>query len=410
LEIALSFAEGSALHLKRSKGQFIDFSIPKEGRIMNVIAILFLGVIVLAGSGGVLAFDINPVDVDCWGKDYLCKITKSSEGFKFPVHETLTLLAYDCYETPDVCSGGTANTSADTLKKSGRLRDLELGSEWNDDPDALLRQNITKAYQWYALFEDAKLQSECKRQPGPKCKDVTIAQNPMMLYRSHFGDMQFLHSMASAENETADSTKRKMMAWAKFTYNIFVAEKRLDTRDVSSFAEVSGIINKPGWTVGALFNPSPGGEWKLSLKGRKFGHYEPSGKLRTQNSGDEISVKHIALGSLLHMVQDSYTESHTARNPDCNPLARSKGKILTFRSYTGQQGADHAIADVYPEWLKHGKLSKGNAVWASAQIIDFAFKKEPWENVEKFLDTEVFPLSNPEAKPTAGDKECFKGM
>jgi len=48
-------------------------------------------------------------------------------------------------------------------------------------------------------------------------------------------------------------------------------------------------------------------------------------------------------------------------------------------------------------------------VWASAQLINFAFKKESWENVEKFLDTEVFPLSDPQAKPQPGDRDCFEG-
>jgi len=370
---------------------------------------LLFGVIALTSSSGAFAFDMNPIDVDCWGKDYLCNFTKSSEKLKFPVHETITLLAYDCYEKPDACNGGTANTSADTLKKSGRLRDLELGSEWNDDPDSLLRKGVTKAAQWYALFNDAKLQSECKNQPGPKCKGVNITQNPMMLYRSHFGDMEFIHSMATTDDETAKTTKEKMMVWAKFTYSIFIAEKNLDNQDISSFVEISKIINKPGWTVGALFDPIPGGEWKKSLNPFKFGHYEPNGKPRKYNKGDGISVKYIALGSLLHMVHDSYSESHTARELGCNPLARSKGKIIAFRNYTGQQGDDHSIADVYPEWLKHGELLRGNAVWASAQLINFAFKKESWENVEKFLDTEVFPLSDPQAKPQPGDRDCFEG-
>jgi hypothetical protein len=377
--------------------------------MMKLIIKLLFGLIALTSSSGAFAFDMNPIDVDCWGKEYLCKLTKSSEKLKFPVHEAMTLLAYDCYEKPDACKGGAANTSADTLKKSGRLRDLVLGSEWNDDPDSLLRQGVTKAVQWYALIKDAKLQSECKERPGPQCKDVKITQNPMMLYRSHFGDMQFIHCMATAGDEIAKTTKEKMMAWAKFTYSIFIAENNLDKQDISSFAEISKMISKPGWTVGALFDPVPGGEWKPSLNPLKFGHYEPSGKPRTWNMGDGISVKYIALGSLLHMVQDSYSESHVLRELGCNPIARSKGKIIVFRNYAGQKGDDHSIADVYPEWLKHGELPRGNAVWASAQLINFAFKKEPWKNVETFLDTEVFPLSDPQAKPQPGDRNCFEG-
>lgn len=355
-------------------------------------------------------FDMNPIDINCWGSNFLCPLTKAGEKLRFPVHETMTLLAYDCCEKPDDCKGGTANTSAETLKKSGRLRDLVLGSEWNDDPDSLLRQNITKTIEWYALIKDAKLQSECKEHPkAPECKGVKIAQNPMMLYRSHYGDMQFLHCMASNSDEMAMSTKGKIMAWAKFTYSVFISETNLDKQDVSSFLEISQIINKPGWTVGALFDPVPGGEWKHSLNPLKIGHYESSGKPRTWNAGDEISVKYIALGSLLHMIQDSYCESHVLREFGCNPIARNKGKIIAFRNYAGQKGDDHGIADVCPEWLKHGELPGGNPVWASARLIKFAFEKEPWEKVENFLDKEIFPLGNPQAKPQPGSRDCFEG-
>ena len=378
--------------------------------------------ITLIGSSGSFAYDMNPIDVNCWGNVLLCKVTKLSDKLKFPVHETMTLLAYDYYETPDASSGGAAKTSADTLKKNGRLKDLVLGSEWNDDPDSLLRQGVTKAIHWYALFNDAKLQSECRKQLGPKCEGKEMAQNPMMLYRSHFGDMQFIHSMASFDDETAKITKEKMMAWAKFTYGIFIADENLDKQDInnkniSSFVYIAMIINKPGWTVGALFDPVPGGEWKKSLNPLKVGRYEPNGRPREQkkyekdDDDDEISVKYIALGSLLHMVQDSYSDSHTARKGGCNPIARSKKEIIAFRNYAGQKGDDHGIADAHPDWIESGDLKKNNALWASAQLIKFAFNKISWEEgVEKFLDEEVFPLSDPQEKPQPGDRKCFKGM
>jgi hypothetical protein len=55
-------------------------------------------------------------------------------------------------------------------------------------------------------------------------------------------------------------------------------------------------------------------------------------------------------------------------------------------------------------------LGINNPVWASAKIINFAFDEEPWEKVEKFLDTEVFVLSDPQAKPQPGDRDCFEGI
>jgi hypothetical protein len=370
---------------------------------------LLLSMIIIISPSMVFAFEMNPIAVDCWGKSYLCDITRYSSRLKFPVHETMTLLAWDCCEKPDTCKGGDRDTSAESPHKSGRLRDLVLGSEWNDDPDSLLRQKITKDYQWYALFKDAKLEAKCKIHPEPKCKSVKITQNPMMLYRSHFGDLQFIHSMASADDEIAQATKEKMMAWAKFTYSIFTAKDNLENRDISWSEEISKLINKPGWTGCALFDPVAGGEWKKSFNPFKFGHYEPNGKPRTYNRGDGISVKLIALGSLLHMIQDSYSASHVYREFNCNSIARDQGKIKAFRNYASQNGDDHSIADAYPEWLKHGGLPTDNPVWASAQVIKFAFHYTPWKEVEEFLDTKVFPLTDPHAKPEPGDKDCFEG-
>ncbi len=388
-------------------------------RIAGLVTVLVLVII----PNRAIAFDMNPIDVECWGNVVLCKTLKLTERLKFPVHETMTLLAYDYYEFPDDSGGGAAKTSADVLKKSGRLRDLVLGSEWNDDPDSLLRQGVTKALYWYALFNDAKLQAECKRLPTQtKCEGKEIATKPMMLYRSHFGDLQFIHSMASSDDETAKDTKARMMAWAKFTYGIFISpknleERRIDDNSIASFSDIAKIINKPGWTVGALFDPVPTGRWIRTLNPLKYGRFEPSSTPRQQNgytnNDGKVSIRYMALGSLLHMIQDSYSDSHTARKGGCNPIARSKGKIIAFRNYSGQKGDEHGIADVHPAWLENGKLKTDNALWASAHILQFALKSEPvnWEDgVGEFLDQKVFPLVDPVAKPEPGDGKCFSGL
>ncbi len=382
---------------------------------------VIMAVPIMVLSSCVFAFDMNPIDADCWGNVALCKSLKMTEKLKFPVHETMTLLAYDYYETPDASTGGAAKTSADVLKKNGVLRDLVLGAEWNDDPDSLLRQSITKSIQWYALFKNAKSQAECRNsQDAAKCKDVELSQNPMMLYRSHFGDLQFIHSMASANDEPAKVTKERMMAWAKFTYNVFtspgnIENAPIDSTAVTKFSDISVLLKKPGWTVGALFDPEPGGEWVTSMNPLKFGRFKSFDKPRKQKAYEnpnlsKVSTRYIALGSLLHMIQDSYSDSHTERENGCNPIARSKGKILSFRNYSNQDTEDHGVADVHPVWLENGALTKNNPLWASAKIIQFAFNKVPWDKgVELFLDNEVFPLVDQEAPPKPGGRECFSG-
>lgn len=366
------------------------------------------------------AYDMNPIDVECWGQSAFCSVTKLTEGLKYPVHETITLLAYDYYLDPENTEGGRAKTSAETLKQRGVLRDLVLGSQWNDDPDSLLRQNVTRAYQWYALFKDAQQQAQCKENSAlPSCRAITVTANPMMLYRSHFGDFQFIHSMASSQQETALDTQAKMLAWAKFTYTLSIssnnlAKEPIDGPAITAFSDIASYLGKPGWTVGALFDPIPGGEWKRSFRPGKFGTYVASGNPRVQHSyksqSEAVSVKHMALGSLLHMIQDSYSDAHTERKGSCNPLAREKGAIISFRNYVYQSSDDHAHADINPKWLENGKLKKNNPLWASAKLIQYSFSKTPWEGeVEAFLKNEVLALSNPGNAPTTGDLPCYLG-
>lgn len=373
-----------------------------------------------ATCGRAAAYDMNPIDVDCWGSSSLCSVTELTAEMKKPVHETMTLLAYDYYLNPEAAQGGKANTSAEVLRKSGVFRDLVLGSEWNDDPDALLRQNVVRAKQWYALFKDAQLQAKCAHDSKQAiCNDVKITDTPMMLYRSHFGDFQFLHAMASQPSETAQETKDRMMAWAKFAYTLSISSNNLsketiDGPTISAFSNISSLLKRQGWTVGALFDPVPGGEWVRSFGMSSLGRYKPSGVPRAQVQYKTIaqasSIKHIALGSLLHMIQDSYSDAHAEREGGCNPLSKERAKIISFRDYVFQLSDDHAVADTHPRWLEHGDLQKKNPLWASAKIIQYSFRKAPWEGeVEAFLSNEVFPLAHPEQLPTTGDLGCYLG-
>ncbi len=383
------------------------------------VAAAAIAVLASASAG---AYDMNPINVDCWGKKSLCRLTDLSAGVKRPVHETITLLAYDYYLEPENAEGGVAQTSAETLKKSGVLRDLVLGSEWNDDPDSFLRKNILKAQQWNVLFKDAQLQAQCKVDGSqPKCKGVTVTDTPMMLYRSHFGDLQFIHAMASDQSETAAETKAKMMNWAEFTYNLSISSNKLgketiDGPTIMAFSDISSILQRQGWTVGALFDPVPGGEWVPSYNPFKLGRYNPTGKPRAQvvyrDTKEAPSIKNIALGSLLHMVQDSYSDAHAERVGGCNPLSRQRKTIVSFRNYVYQNSDDHAHADIHPSWLENGKLEQNNPLWASAKLINFSFENTPWagkDGVQEFLDIYVFPLKNPASLPTTGDVDCYLG-
>ncbi len=89
------------------------------------------------------AFNINPLerpDLDhgpfSWFAD---KVSQ-------PVHETMTMLAYDCHARPHECEGSPQNF--DRLKDGKRLAFLVNGVEWNDDPSLKLIGNILSVKDW----------------------------------------------------------------------------------------------------------------------------------------------------------------------------------------------------------------------------------------------------------------------
>lgn len=134
--------------------------------------------------------------------------------------------------------------------------------------------------------------------------------------RSHFGDMQFLHAMAP-NGQRADKTYALVRAWAKLAYETAAGRHEPATRLKKIVEADPGLAELKDffvaqWTVADLFDFS-----------------DP-------NTTD---VRGIALGALLHTVQDSFAGCHTVRvNVDGGT------RIKQYLTYFGQ-GHDHAAAD-----------------------------------------------------------------
>ena len=82
---------------------------------------------------------------------------------------------------------------------------------------------------WLSLFKDAG-----KRASAHKGASPAFGPGDMMLYRSHYGDLQFFHAMASYDGETAAETRAKMTMWATFLWGAATKKLRMDVplRDV----------------------------------------------------------------------------------------------------------------------------------------------------------------------------------
>jgi hypothetical protein len=205
-----------------------------------------------------------------------------------PVHEEITNLMFGCPGGQPIC--------ADPEYDSG-LGYVLAGVRWNDDPPfefapgfgnypgcppGKVVRLVTFAECWARVFLDGQRRAAAGERLG--------RQNAPLLVRSHFGDLQFLHAMASRDGEPAIETHTRIMMWAEFTWK--VATLKLGPGDVIVDVPVAGmreVFSGHGWNVQDLF-----AQGNAHVRKPKY-------------------LAEFAFGSLLHLVQDSFSAAHVRR-------------------------------------------------------------------------------------------------
>lgn len=200
-----------------------------------------------------------------------------------PIHESLTMAAL---------IAGNAGVAGRSLESASDA-DWEYirGAVWNDDPQCLLfskgsKTNHDYSYgaKWFMAFKQGK--KEWKDRSSQKMRNPTG--------RSHFGDLQFLHSMASDSGELPSETKRKIMIWVEVMYKLATGQDGIGGR------------TKPTDTKVVEFCP----DGSLPPSWETFNYY------LSDNTGFEgLDAGRRALGSIFHIIQDSYAVGHTRRTP-----------------------------------------------------------------------------------------------
>ena len=106
----------------------------------------------------------------------------------------------------------------------------------------------------------------------------------------------------------------------------------------------------------------------------------------------------MSLGKLIHMVQDSYSESHTARD--------AQGRVLFFQNYSRQDSGKHKTADdgpvllLLPGAMQVKEVTKG--------LLGLRSKRAGFAEVEAYLRNSVYVFAPgaAQAKP-AGTVDRF---
>lgn len=286
--------------------------------------------------------------------------------FKAPVHEAIAQAAFGCLnDDPMKCAD-------DSLASPAVL----WGVRWNDDPPFQMNQGRahckyqqtiranTQPLCWYELFSNAEKRAAAGDAFGP---------GDALLYRTHLGDLQFLHAMASADGEPAAATKIHIMMWAEFTWGLATGTLRRDV--YIKTLGIEGLANFfPGDQSSAIL---------FSLGNPEF-----------QNE----KTSEVALGSLLHVVEDSFSKAHVAREEpltsDCNgmPGVAAPGMITQFHNYARQDSGKHDKADRADALRRDVLEEKVTPIDVSRRIVELWKRSAGWEETRQYLEC-VFALA-----------------
>lgn len=359
------------------------FKVSKLERLMNRIGVGLLTASLIASYLPTDAFELDPYSK--WDK----VAHTYSRGFVKPVHENLTLQAIAASSLPD------------GYKNDEFVTTVIKGVRWNDDPLNMIKGKLPN---FYLSFRDS-----CKRS-----SKVNIHWD--LLYRTHCGDMQFLHAMASKGNEKAESTKRKILMWLEYSFKVSTGEieSRLPFKDLnadlleeSSAAIFNSVMTDNNrirllWTSGWLFSLDCSRvlSWKQLIRGEHLSEL----KCVSKKAASSRKTQDVALGSFLHLLQDSFSDSHVMRE-NRGHTGQSKlagvGRIIQFGNYSMQLKELHKRAD---EDTIEGNSSEGlDLMSISAKSIELSVQQRldgqsRWLEMKNILD-QAFDLVDPARVP-----------
>lgn len=192
-----------------------------------------------------------------------------------PIHEDITIAAFIKSNLRTQFPRGTNYTNL-----SEESWEFFRGVIWCDDPSCLLFVDSETDNRLFGAGTDFGSQFEFG---DPTC----------LTRRSHFGNLQFLHGMATRFNETPTETKANILRWLEVMYKLAIGNQGIAETDRLDQRLPSAMSGSP--------LPPNGGQTLRDLL------------LGTTPSYRTADISKRALGVCLHMLQDSYAVGHTLR-------------------------------------------------------------------------------------------------
>lgn len=289
------------------------------------------------------------------------------------VHARLTLSSVACLEEKGTLEDGPTGCEVDLDRKPANewlvpgqdkqrgfgtwlknvlgitpvVPDLTTAVRWSDDPGRQLR-GLRLIRFGAALSHKILPTGECEQLTRLR-PDELITLNDGLLCNTHYGQMQFLHAQATQTDDPAAVTRAKIKAWSLFLFEVAAMS---DAELRQSYCARFGADRTP-FDVAMLPDTASGPcreEWDIaSLFTQSCGSIRTSLDCSGTDDPERYAIARMAaVGALLHLIQDSYSQSHCERG-DCErgPVARIECQPITrFTTYVGQVG--HSAADSEP--------------------------------------------------------------
>jgi hypothetical protein len=195
--------------------------------------------------------------------------------------------------------------------------------------------------------------------------------------------------MASWDGEKMGDTKARILMWAELAY-------RTATGEISQGTPVSRVAVEG---VPRLFG----------TKGYSVENLLTRGVPEYRSNVDKV-----ALGSLMHLIEDSFAKGHVTREEptgeSCPAYSRIKkaGRVLVFHSFSQQDPDKHGAADSRDAFEVHFISQSPNLVDLGRALRAMYNEKRSWAEVRSFLDQCVFEVSEDDLDRPAGPGEDFR--
>ncbi|MFE1443783.1 papain-like cysteine protease family protein [Streptomyces sp. NPDC058739] len=326
-----------------------------------------------------------------------------SEGFQIegpfdihePIHELVTLAALtrsDVSVPPRVSAGAHQPTN-----------EFFRGAIWNDDPAILMfdedpddNWNFSTGICWFFAFKRAGWAS--------------VNDRSNLTGRSHYFDLQFLHAMAERAGEQPWDTLAQVMLWAEVMYRLSIGEGLSGDEPLAAVPITSRVVHNDltySYTLGRFFDDST----------RPTGTDTLRHLLTLDSACVSVDLGRRAMGSLLHLVQDSYARGHVKRtllNPEDLLPGRDDafkpgtygryGGIENFHCYRGQDLQTHDTYDMPTGELPrieditsfNSLIGARDAVEACRTLLNMWHVMTPWDapgGPKEYLEGTVFQLA-----------------